>query len=124
MPTCNWLVVRFTTGGYGVGRRDDAAGIYYYSEAPGSGPKTFAEAEEARSLADTLNGRPALPRRMTEDRFDEAIGHVNLTIEMKRALRAILVDGSTWRAAAERHGVTESGILRAMRRVAAQNQPA
>ena len=36
---------------------------------------------------------------------------------MRKALRSVLVSGSTWREAAHRYGVTESGILRAMRRL-------
>jgi len=36
---------------------------------------------------------------------------------MKQALRAVLVRGNTWREASIRYSVTESGILRAMRRL-------
>lgn len=123
MSTTRWRVVRFTTGGYGVGRSDDKVGVYYYANPLGSPPKKFEDHEDAKLWADTLNGRPTLPRRMTEEQYLSATGHVNLTIEMRRALRAILVDGSTWKAAAESSGVTESGVLRAMRRVAERNHP-
>jgi hypothetical protein len=46
-----------------------------------------------------------------------------MTWAMRVALAAILVDGWTWRRAAITASVTESGILRAMRRVAARNHP-
>lgn len=40
------------------------------------------------------------------------------------ALRDIMVHGKTWSATAKRHDITESGILRAMRRMKALNQGA
>ena len=36
---------------------------------------------------------------------------------IRRALKDVLVDGKTWRQASLKHGVTESGILRAIRRI-------
>lgn len=35
---------------------------------------------------------------------------------IRKAIAAIIIDGSTWRAAAISYGVTESGILKAMQR--------
>lgn len=35
---------------------------------------------------------------------------------IRKAVASIIIDGSTWRAAAIAYGVTESGILKAMQR--------
>ena len=123
MSSDKWQAVRFSTGDYGVCRKDDKTGIYYCADSPAGPPKKFDEFEEAKLWADTLNGRPTLPRRMSEEGFSNATAHVNLTIDMRCALRLILVEGQTWRWAASAHGVTESGILKAMRRIAERNHP-
>jgi hypothetical protein len=55
---------------------------------------------------------------ITAPQLDAALAKpgVRVSEKMRMALRAILVHGSTWRQAAHRWDVTESGIHRAMRR--------
>jgi hypothetical protein len=55
---------------------------------------------------------------MTLNEFNEALKCASRTAPaMRRALRDILVYGLSWRQAAIANEVTESGILRAMRRI-------
>lgn len=56
--------------------------------------------------------------KMSNQEFHDLLARSGRTSNsMRRALQAILVFGSTWRAAAHRHDVSESGIMRAMRRL-------
>ncbi len=40
-----------------------------------------------------------------------------MTEPMRSAIRSILIGGSTWRSAAQKSGITESGIYRALKRL-------
>jgi hypothetical protein len=75
--------------------------------------------EAAQAEADRRNGRAA--GQCTAEEFVRRTEHVPMYAKTRDALHAIMVEGVTWREAAERHGVTESGILRAMRRVSTAN---
>ncbi|MBI5270666.1 MAG: hypothetical protein HY856_13425 [Burkholderiales bacterium] len=106
MSTKTWRVVRYArTGGFGI-RRGDEHGMV------GGGLFVAPTYDEAFAEAKARNAR-----MMTPAAFEEHTAHVPMRPNTKDALRAILVDGSTWAAAAERFGITQSGILRAMRRV-------
>jgi hypothetical protein len=54
---------------------------------------------------------------MTPDQFAIAVTGLRMSRRTRRALRMVLVDGRTWRAAASRCSVAQSTILRAMRRI-------
>lgn len=116
-----WKIVRFGDGGFGAYRRKADGGIEYARDFNGTAYSGLHE--NAIALADNLNGKPMLPRNLTPERFEEMVGHVNMTREMATALFSIVVNGVTWKEAAQAHQVTESGILRAMRRVAGANHP-
>jgi hypothetical protein len=55
----------------------------------------------------------------TRPEFDRMTRSTPLRESMRQALRMVLVQRSTWAAAARRHQVTQSGMLKAMRRIAA-----
>jgi hypothetical protein len=109
--------VRFSDGTFGVMTSVNGA-VEYHQLGPSH---RIADSETAHALCDQLNGRPALPRRCTMDEFKRMTEHVKLTPQMRGALLNILVVGHTWRQCAEVWAVTESGILRALRRVASAN---
>lgn len=73
---------------------------------------------QAQALADVLNGRPALKRGMSQTEFYDLAFKLPMQAKTRNALHDILVLGRTWKVSAKRYGVTESGILRAMRRLA------
>lgn len=117
-----WRVARLSDGTYSAYRRAADGTIHYDMEPDRPVRRRFTDHAEALSWVATLNGKP-LPKRMTADEFEQATRHVAGTLVMRGALHDILVAGATWKAAATTHGVTESGILRAMRRVAERNHP-
>lgn len=121
MPTHDWKIVRFQAGEFGICSRDKNGEIIYTPEPGANKVRKFADLDTARVECERLNRRPVVPPRLSEQGYIQATEHVNLTIDMRHALRRILVEGQTWKLAASAHGVTESGILRAMRRVAARN---
>ena len=53
----------------------------------------------------------------TERKFDALTSHVVLRGPMRLAVRAVLVKRMTWADASKRHKVTQSGMLKAMRRI-------
>lgn len=112
-----WRVVRFQRGTFGVFTAANGA-IVYHKEF---GTEHFTDKESAQIVADRLNGKPVMPRRLSPADFEDRVGHVPMSNKMRHALHAILVNGWTWRNAAETFCVTESGVLRAMRRVASRN---
>ena len=116
----NWQPIRFGNGKYGVFARSNEGDIIY------SGlhrRHEFDTPEEADEWATRLNGLNPPLRRCGAAEFERMTEHVLMGAPMHAALRSILVEGETWKAAAAVHGVTESGILRAMRRVVAKNHP-
>lgn len=54
----------------------------------------------------------------TERKFDALTSRVVLRGPMRLAVRAVLVKRMTWADASKRHKVTQSGMLKAMRRIA------
>lgn len=115
-----WAVARLRSGAYCV-YRPEAGGLAYYAER---GVRSeFDHAAGAEILRDLLNGRPSLPRACDANSFERLTGHITLRPPTRGALRAILVEGRTWKQAAAHHGVSESGILKALRRVATLNHP-
>lgn len=73
---------------------------------------------DAKAACRQLNGAPM--DGASPESFEEAIAATPMHQPMVDALRDICVHGKTWKAAAEGNGVTESGILRAMRRLQAR----
>lgn len=119
MSSAKWRVVRFGDGSFGV-MTNRSGNVEYHSVGR---THKFADQESARLAADQLNGKPVMPRRCSADKFQHMTEHVTLTPNMRGALLHILVHGHTWKGAANNWEVTESGILRAMRRVAKANHP-
>lgn len=78
--------------------------------------------EVAQRLLQQLDTGRRLPERCTSEEFSSLIRGVAMSPTMRAALRLVLVEGSTWKQASSTCGVSESGILRALRRVA-QNPP-
>lgn len=114
-----WRVVRYGIGGdYGVmrtcidGRK--LAHIEYGTDEHGLSLTTPTH-QAAQLEADRRNGK--LPSRLTAVEFDQLTTHVPMLPRTRAALRAILVDGRTWQQAAQDAGITQSGILRARRRI-------
>lgn len=101
-----WRVHRMPCGGYEVWRGAERWPM-----------REPVDIEGAKRIAETLN-RPAC---ITPAEFQARTAHVPMRDTTRAALRAVLVDGCTWRVASSRHDVTESGILRAMRRIAQLN---
>ena len=122
MSTSKWKVVRFNAGGYGACRQDANGQIQFDTHQGTHNPKRFDSHPEAIAWVCQLNGEKMPARRMGEDEFIAQSMHVPMMMPTRTALRAILVDGWTWKRAAAL-GITESGILRAMRRMAAANHP-
>lgn len=61
-----------------------------------------------------------MPKRaplMTEAAFTKSVLSVNMSPKIRQAVRAVMVDGMTWKEAAAVWEVHESGIMRAMRRI-------
>lgn len=114
-----WKTVRFGDGKYGVFKRHEGQIIYSAHHKR----HEFQTLNEAEDWAVKLNGGDPPLRRCSPAEFERVTEHVPVGLPMRGALRSILVDGSTWKGASVTHGVTESGILRAMRRVAASNHP-
>ena len=54
---------------------------------------------------------------MTPEQFQAACNGKRLTAKVRKALRMVLVEGSTWREAAYKTGVHESSIMRAKARL-------
>lgn len=55
---------------------------------------------------------------MSKEQLEYALQQGSRTApNMRKALHAVVVDGVTWRQAAITYDVTESGIMRAMRRL-------
>lgn len=118
-----WKVVRFGDGTYGVFKRNKD-GVIVYSEHLfrfNVVQERFVAHEDAVRRADELNGKPGIPQVTDDYEFEKRTGHVRMTPEMRNALYDILVKGKRWKPTSQAHGVTESGILRAMRRVAELN---
>jgi len=107
MSRREWTVVRYKqTGGFGCRR-----GTEHHVE--GGNLFVVPTYDEAFTKARQLNGRAA----MSASEFEQRTAHVPMRPLTKDALRAIMVDGLKWAEAARRFSLTESGILRAMRRV-------
>lgn len=54
------------------------------------------------------------------DVFDRMSSGVRMSRQIRRAARSVMVDGVKWVDAARRHGVTESGISKAIKRMTRQ----
>ena len=54
---------------------------------------------------------------MTPEQFQAACHGKRLTAKVRKALRMVLVEGTTWREAAHKAGVHESSIMRAKARL-------
>lgn len=59
----------------------------------------------------------------TERKFDALTSRVVLRGPMRLAVRAVLVKRMTWADASKRHKVTQSGMLKAMRRIRSNVTP-
>jgi hypothetical protein len=107
MSRREWAVARYrVTGGFGCKRGDEHL-------VEGGNLFVVPTYDEAFAKVRQLNGRAAL----AADEFERRTAHVPMRPLTKDALRAIMVDGMKWAEAARRFRITESGILRAMRRV-------
>lgn len=53
----------------------------------------------------------------TDEQFFSMTSRLIMRPRMLRAMRSVLVKRKTWRDAAGEHGVTQSGLLKAMRRL-------
>lgn len=122
-----WAIVRFGLGEgatYGAMRSVVAgrsvAAIEYHMEDGRRWER--ARYRDAQGKVDSLNGA-GVPRRCTPAEFSALVRHVPIQVRTRNALFAIMVEGRTWREAALLHCVTESGILRAMRRMSHLNEP-
>lgn len=73
--------------------------------------------EQAERLLALLQENRQLPSRCSSEEFDNLIANVRFGTPMQSALRDILVHGRTWKQAASTAGVSQSGILRALRRL-------
>lgn len=119
----SWRVLKFGTGGFGLWKHDEFKTIVYHLDPRTKAPMRFDTHEEALAAGDRLNGKPTMPKVKSLDELRGLCDHVSMTEKMRSAIADILLAGKTWRQAAESHSVTESGILRAMRRVASANHP-
>lgn len=112
-----WRTVRFGAGTYGVAKTSH--GEIVYNGAPRR--HEFTTIEQANEWAAKLNGDSPPMRRCQPGEFEDMTRHVRMYDKTRAALRSIIVDGWTWSRAAEQYDITESGILRAMRRVSNLN---
>lgn len=117
-----WKVLRMVAlDGYAVAYEEGGAVTEYWNA---HGPVRDARQahcfrqDDAITKADELNGKRP---RLNATQFDERTRHVPMEDRTRAALRAIMVDGATWRHAAEVNGITESGIKRALDRVRRAN---
>lgn len=115
-----WLPLSMMDGNYGVARAANGA-IEYLAGDDGQ-RWSSAKRQAARRKAEALNlaGSTGLPDRCTEAELQSWVTGLHLSPAMLGALHLLLVQGCTWKAAAERSGVTESGVLRALRRIASR----
>ena len=113
-----WLPMK-TPAGYRVGRLVNGR-VEYRPDASGA-PALLADRQAARRAAERLN-IGSLPSRCTEQELVSMASGLRIRNQMMQALRLLLVDGATWRHASEQAGVSESGILRALRRLASHAQ--
>lgn len=110
-----WRLVRWPDGTYGASRTVDGVNELYKREGRTLG---ISKADATR-LVSQLNGR--IPEFSSEAEFNEWTGHVHMSSQLRDAIRMITLHRHTWSYAAKTAGCTESGILKAMRRVVAAN---
>jgi len=123
MTSTTWKVVRLSDPQrYAVARVGGAA-IEYHCEPGQQDRWTTRHLKKARSLVVLLNGRQPTRRLVSANEFASMIRHVSMRPRTIDALRDIMVNGKTWARASAYHRITESGILRAMRRLSTQNEP-
>lgn len=116
----SWLVIE-APGGYRIGRI--LAGAVEYRAGADGKPHLLASRQLARRTAERLNVG-ALPAHCTPQQLDHMVRGLKIMDKTMLALRLLLVDGATWRQASLQSGVSQSGILRALRKITARNQPA
>ena len=76
------------------------------------------DADEALITAGSLNASRPLPFRCGAQQFRWMANTVVMSQAMRQAVRDVVLVGMTWKSAAARNGVSQSGMLRAMRRMA------
>lgn len=109
-----WKPVQMAGGMYRVAHL--AGGVATYHQEDGA--PWQAETKQAATRKAALLNCGGSPRRaITQDAIDAALPKLNLQPRTVRALR-LVASGHTWKSAASSTGVTESGMLRAMRRIA------
>lgn len=113
-----WLVMNVPAAGVRVGRLNNGS-VEYRTDASGQ-PIHYQTRQAARRAAEKLNVGE-LPSRCTEAELLRMVSGLHVRDKMMLALRLLLVDGQTWRSAAEQSGVTQSGILRSLRRIVNAN---
>lgn len=123
MSLAKWKLVRFSDGMFGLHRTTDTGHIEYEMPVGARHPRKWVRQEDAVAWGARLNGEPALPSKLTDDEFKAQTNHVPMSIQMRGAIHDITVKGMTWKTAADKNNVTESGILRAMRRIVEANHP-
>lgn len=113
-----WLIMQVPASGVRVGRLKN--GAVEYRTGDDGRPIDYPTRQAARRAAEKLNVSE-LPSRCTEAELARLVAGLHIRDKTMKALRLLLVDGCTWRSAAEQAGVTESGILRSLRRIVGHN---
>lgn len=116
----SWLVMK-TPEGYRVGRLTSGA-VQYQAGADGQ-PRLIASRQLAKRTAERLNVS-MLPARCTPQELDAMVRGLRIMDKTMLALRLLLIEGHTWRQASCQSGVSQSGILRALRKITATSQQA
>lgn len=112
-----WLPMK-TPESYRVARLNGGK-LQYDTMANGS-PAAYLTRQAARRRAERLNVAE-LPSPTTEAGFERLLSGLYITSPMRQALYDLLVQRTTWKAAALFNQVTESGMLRSLRRITAHN---
>lgn len=110
-----WQPMR-TPDGYRVARLNSGS-LEYERDDEGS-QVLYTSRQAVRRRCERLN-ISRLPKAMTQAELDQALWGLTVTPGMRQALTRLLVHADTWKRAAAGGGVTESGLLRSLRRMIA-----
>lgn len=110
-----WLPMR-TPDGFRVARVT-SAGLEYERDADGA-QVLYTNRQAVRRRCERLNIN-RLPKAMEPAELDQALAGMSVSPGMRQAMTRLLVHADTWKRAAKAGQVTESGLLRAMRRMMA-----
>lgn len=108
-----WLPMK-TPDGYRVARVNGGA-VEYERDADGF-YVLYTNRQAVRRRCERLNIN-RLPKAMEPAELDQALAGLSVSPGMRQALTRLLIHADTWKQSAKAGAVTESGLLRAMRRM-------